>query len=498
LSEAQENSETSQDQGTSRDVTQLSLEEKVKYFQEQGLLPEKIAEAILKEDLNTNVSELAKLLLMNAMDVGRVKGRLSKLEKRRKEAEMDTEAEALPTTPPITEAPINEGKGELETGGLPPLSKSQLTPTEYVAYYGVEGLDELKRQRLIELLNSAPSIGKRTIVWVNKQWQLDPSVRRDLNQLLNVLTGCGVKSDIAYRICNVLQSMDEEYGNLLRRGTQPMGFYGQRSSGVEGSYPPFPTRQQQPSWQESFPRQFPQQPYDYGYGYGWYPPRPEDFAKRVAEELRREREGQQGSQPQVQQVVTITEPLRDAEGKLVYDKDGNPVYRKVTGPMSQIGIVSQEDPTLKTIKILKEAKELSKPEHSELTEERVRNVIREEVSKTDEKITKEDIQKVAEESAARVLASKEHEDKEERRHRETLQAIREGAGQKTIEGYKTDEFRFMGQGMQQLATREPKAVKVVTEFLERVMGSSPSPKEVQPGAGEGVLGRLNQKYVAEE
>jgi hypothetical protein len=404
-----------------------------------------------------------------------------------------------------------EGEKEVEQPtGLPPFEKSGMTPTEYVAYYGVEGLDELKRSRLNELLVAAPGIGRKTITWVNKQWQLDPAIRRDPNLLLNVLTGCGIKQEVAYRICAVLQALEDEFSDVLRRQVQPYGFYPSRRQETTG-YPIFPSVQPPTSQFGPFPRfsqqppQYPQYPpYSYDYGYGYPPPvRSEDVARRVIEELRREQQAQaqvqQAQQPQ-QQIVTITEPLRDAEGRLIYDRDGNPVYRKITGPVSQLGLVSQEDPEIRLLKKMKEYKELIKPEKTEFSVEKIAEIIEKKLESKEEKITKEDVLKASQEAAAQVLAAKEQEDREEKRFERLERAIRESASAKTIEGYQQDQYRLIGQGLQTLATREPKTVKIIVEGVKDILYGPPgaATKEVEAGARESIFGKISEKYVSEE
>jgi len=155
---------------------------------------------------------------------------------------------------------------------------------------------------------------------------------------------------------------------------------------------------------------------------------------------------------------------------------------------------------LRFIKKLKEYKDLTKPEKSsELTEEKVRAVIKEEVSGKEEKITKEDIEKVSTQAAARVLATREEEDKEEKHFERLERAIRESGASKTAEGYRDDAYRFLGQGLQTFATREPKTAKVVTDFLERIMyGQAPPSKEIEQGARESIFSKLPEKYISEE
>lgn len=402
--------------------------------------------------------------------------------------------------PKEEEIPLEKEKAEWE--GVPPLQKSGMSMREYVAFYGTVGLERLKRDRLIEFLTVAPGVGRRSVAWIMKQYDMDPNVRRDLNSLMSLLTSAGVKQDISYRICSALAALEEEFSDLLAQ-PRPLIYPMRRHEGAFG-YPVFQSFPQPSQRIEPFPLprytqppQYPPQPYT-PYDYGYQPQRVEDVVRRAIEEEFKRRESQQQAQVQTPQVVTITEPLRDSEGKLVYDRDGNPVYRKIVGPLGQVGMVS-EDPELRALRKLKEFKDLTKPEKVELSEERIRSIIREEMKEKEEKITKEDIYKASEEAAARVLAQREQEDKEEERFRRLEKAIRESAGAKTVEGYQADAYRLIGQGMQTLATREPKTVKIIIEGVKDILyGPEPTRKEVEPGASEGIFERLDRKYVAQE
>jgi len=454
---------------------------------------DEIVRQIFEENLNVDVGEICRITGMDALTVGRIKGQVSRWAKKPPKIE---EGEEIPME-----------KEKAEWDGVPPLDKSGMSMREYVAFYGTVGLDRLKRDRLVEFLTVAPGIGKRSVAWIMKQYDMDPNVRRDLNSLMSLLTSAGVKQDVSYRICSAIAALEDEFSDLL---AQPRPWVYPLRRPEDARYPPFPSGYPQaPSRFEPFARYPPPQPsqgpsyYDYGYGYPPYPsytPRPEEIARRVAEELRKETQQQQAqAQTQAQQIVTITEPLRDAEGKLIYDKDGNPVYRKVVGPLGQAGMVSQEDPELRFMRKMKEWKDLTKPERAELSEDRIRNIIREETTKKEEPITKEDVMKASEQAAASVLASKEAEDKEEKRFERLEHAIRESGSAKTVEGYHEDAYRLLGQSLQTLATREPKTAKVVTEFMERILyGQVPPSKEVQPGARESIFEKLSEKYVTEE
>jgi hypothetical protein len=474
-----------------------SLEEKFNRLRGQGMKDEDIIRQIFQEDLNADVSEICAITGLDHLTVGRIKGQIARWAKKPKEEEESIEEKA-------------EFESEITEGEPPPPSAVKMSPREYVALFGEEGLKKLKRQRLVEFLNIAPGVGKRMVAWVLKQFDLDEAAQKDPNSLMSLLVSAGIKDNVAYRVVNALISLEDEFSDVLRRQIQPYGFYPSRRQETTG-YPIFPSVQPPTSQFGPFPRfsqqppQYPQYPpYSYDYGYGYPPPvRSEDVARRVIEELRREQQAQaqvqQAQQPQ-QQIVTITEPLRDAEGRLIYDRDGNPVYRKITGPVSQLGLVSQEDPEIRLLKKMKEYKELIKPEKTEFSVEKIAEIIEKKLESKEEKITKEDVLKASQQAAAQVLAAKEQEDREEKRFERLERAIRESASAKTIEGYQQDQYRLIGQGLQTLATREPKTVKIIVEGVKDILYGPPgaATKEVEAGARESILGKISEKYVSEE
>jgi len=193
-------------------------------------------------------------------------------------------------------------------------------------------------------------------------------------------------------------------------------------------------------------------------------------------------------------IVEIIEPIRDEEGKLVKDEKGNIVLRKIRGPRDQIRGTT-EDPELQWLNKAKKYQELFVPT-SELTEEKVRDIIKEAGPK-EEPLSEEKIGEIARETAATVIASKEQEDKEERRHSELLRAIERSGTEKIVEGYKSDSYRFMGQGMSELAAvaKEKQPVKFLVELVKPETRPG---KEIEPEATEGIFKRVETKYIAEE
>jgi len=299
---------------------------------------------------------------------------------------------------------------------------------------------------------------------------------------------------------------------LLRQPT-PMPLMGiPQTQQQTQPYPPmFP---QQQSMQQPFPfTPFQQQPRE--------PRLPrtteefEDFSERKSRARRSEERAQEEhelrmakirkeietmTQPKTtpSNIITIVEPMRDAEGKLVKDDKGNIVLRKITGPSDQIRQTSGEDPEIRVLNKLKTYKELFK---SDLDETKIREIMKEEQPKQEVKpLTEEDVKKAAQEAATSVLAATSEKEKEERRHKEVLEAISHSGGSKVVEGYKADSYRFMGQGMEKLAgvVEKKEPIKIIVQGAKDLMGTAPPEKTVEAEAKEGIFKRVKKEFVAEE
>lgn len=287
-----------------------------------------------------------------------------------------------------------------------------------------------------------------------------------------------------------------------------------------------PTQQQT---QQPYPFMFPQQqPTQQSFGNPFTPfqqPTPrlpqtteefEDFSERKSRARRNEERAEeehelrmakirkeidimsQPSKTESSNVVTIVEPIRDGEGKLVKDDKGNIVLRKITGPSDQIRQTSGEDPETRVLNKFERYKNLFK---SDLDETKLRTIIKEEQPKKEvEPLTEETVKEAAKEAALNVVAITKQEDKEERRHTELLHAIERGHGSEVVKGYKSDTYRFMGQGMEKIAEvaehKEP--IKIIVQGAKDIMQAGPPEKTVEPEAKEGIFKRVKKEYVAEE
>jgi hypothetical protein len=249
---------------------------------------------------------------------------------------------------------------------------------------------------------------------------------------------------------------------------------------------------QTPSYQPAWPYQQPPQ---------------QDIRGIIREELRGYEE--RGKPREAETYVDIEEPVRDSDGKVIIGPDDRPITKRMRVPASQAAqlVSPKEDVEMKVLEKLKTYKELFGPKE-ELTETKIRAIIREEAPQPtapEKPITLEDVQKASSEAAqtavTQVLEAHEKEDKEEARFRRLEETIRSTASAKAVEGYKEDTYRIIGQGLQEAAgvVRERKPVEVIIrEGGPLILGGKPG-KEVEAGAGEGLIDRLKKRgWVVEK
>jgi len=452
--------------GTHEEGPEITLEEEIRILQEQGLPPEKIVERILEEDLNADINTLADTLKLDKLVIGRIKGRLSRLKKRREEKA------AQPT------------QGEAKAGEEP-LYKGELDMTSI----------------LKDILTKHPDIPPKVVEEVCSWADFGPIHPTQLVSLLQSFRGITATTAyiVAQKYSLALQKAQQE-GKLqippLVGGPMPA------TQPPQWSFPQvMPTQQQAPTI--SSPQLFPQQTPPYAPQQS-FPPSwlQQDIRSIIREELRGTKEPRE-----TEQYVDIEEPVKNAEGQVVLGPDDRPIMKHMRVPASHASqlIVPREDVEMRVLAKIGKYKELFGPKE-ELTMEKIRGIIREEMptpaaGKEEKPITVEDVKSASSEAAEtvakQVLAAHEKEDKEERRHRELLSAVKESTSAKAVEGYKEDSFRILGQGLSEVAAvaKEKKPGEIVATML----AGGPSTKEVEAGAGEGLIDRLKKRgWVVEQ
>lgn len=209
--------------------------------------------------------------------------------------------------------------------------------------------------------------------------------------------------------------------------------------------------------------------------------------------------------------MDIEEPVRNAEGQVIIGPDDRPIVKRMRVPASQASqfAAPKEDVEMRLLEKLGKYRDLFGPKE-ELTVEKIREIIRQETPTPPAKeekppITIEEVQKVSSEAAQSVaralIETQEKERKEDERFKRLEDTIRSTASAKAVEGYREDSFRILGQGLQEAAgvVRERKPVEVIIrEGGPLVFGGVPS-KEVEAGAGKGLIDRFKERgWVTEQ
>jgi len=467
--------------GEHEEEPEITLEEQIKILQEQGLVPEKIVEEILKEDINADINVLAGTLKMNKMDIGRIKGRLSSAKKRR----------AAKVAPGVGEKAAEEEeslyKGELDTTSI-----------------------------LKDILKRHPDIPSKVVDEVCSWAEFGPIHPTQLVSLLQSFRGITATTAyiIAQKYALALQKAQQEgkvapivvAGSFQQGGPQTLGFFSTGYGmpyGIPSGVPPGVAAGTPGAAQYGAAGQAPQ--------YGMFPPwQPQDVYKMINDAVRGLEEKLKPKEV-AEAYVEIEEPVRLPDGRVIVDDDERPIMKRTRVPASQAAqlISPKEDVETKVLDKLEKYKKLFGKE--ELTPEKIREIIREErpaspsPSETEKPVTLEDVKKASSEAAqsavTQVLEAHEKEDKEEKRHREVIVAIERSGSAKAVEGYREDSYRILGQGLKEGADvmRERKPLEVIIKDGGRILLGGTPEKEVEAGAGEGLLKRLKQRgWVVEQ
>jgi len=455
--------------------SETTLEEEVQLLQEQKVPPEKIVEKILEEDLNADIGKLSELLGMDKMDIGRIKGRISRKQKR-----------LLIKTGGEKSSTVEEVAGE---GSL---------------YKGEPDANVILRK----VLSSHPDMPSKVIAEILSWAEYGPISPQQLAYLLQNLKGISNQTAniIAQKYMLALQKAQQE-GRIQQPPlfivTPPLGGQG---GGLLGF--PVAGQQQQPGPGQPGTGQ-PGQTWPSGGqqgGYGNSPMSLQDIRVAIREEIRylEERRPQDRAN---EAFVEIDEPLRAEDGRILIGDDEKPIMRHLRVPASQAERIvgsQHEDSETKILTKMRLYKDLFK---TDVTEEKIRAIVREETpppAPQEKPITREDLTaataKAADEAAKQVLSAKEKEDKLERRFAEVKEEIHRVGSAHVADGYQQDGARILGQGMGEVAeiVRERHPIEVIIrEGGPLIFGGTPA-KQVEAGAEGGLISRLkNRDWVTQ-
>lgn len=385
-------------------------------------------------------------------------------------------------------APEEEKAGDKEKPGeergppKPDISKMQ--PREIVAFYGPEGLDMLKRQRLAEFLSIAPGVGDKIAQWILKQWDTDTNIRRSVNNLFSVLTSSGLRNEMAGRIANMIYTMDEEYQEMLNKPQVFVpGAGGRQQTGPAYSWPETPRQQPQQGWVWN----------QYAGRYEWAPTQPQT-------------QGPPPTQPPPSYYYPppSREPEREREGRYLTTEKAEEMFRRIVKEQAEadklakmeaavVGLGSDLDNLTKRLESGELGGRRREEEESPATKELKGRL--DKMEEHERELTK------SLHEAERAVDKKEadHLRQELDRTHSDIEALRRdlqlGAGTKTVEGYKEDSMRVVGQGMQTIAgvaqTRRP--AETIAGYIFGVPPGQPTAPP--PESLGGLAGRLPQRFV---
>lgn len=216
-----------------------------------------------------------------------------------------------------------------------------------------------------------------------------------------------------------------------------------------------------------------------------------------------------------EQMVRVQEPVLDAQGRPVVDKDGKLVTRTVTGPASQVTGESELDKLLKYQKVLnpkqkseisledvrRVVKEETKPEA--LTPEKVREIVRKEGKPEKSELTTR-LEQRLDASEERYEELKDRMEAEDRKRLEdTISDLRNRLDSMIMGGgpgeWKSDEVRLLASTIDRLGSVLEK--KKPVETLKDVLipkGMPPAAREVPPKTRSGILGALEKRGMVVE
>jgi len=393
---------------------------------------------------------------------------------------------------------------------------SEVKPGEGPLYKGETDTTAILR----DILKKYPDIPSKVVDEVCSWAEYGPIHPTQLVSLLQSFRGITATTAyiLAQKYALALQKAQQEgkvtpivIGGSFPQGGQPFGFFptgfpaGPTGIGPIGGVSPGP---QGVTLQGT--TQYGAGPYGAAPQYGMFPPwqQPQDVRTIVREELHAAEE-RKPKEKETEAYVEIEEPVRLPDGRVVVGDDDRPIMKRMRVPASQAAqlISPKEDVEMKLLEKLKTYKELFGKE--ELTTEKIREIIKEErppaPSETEKPITLEDVKKASTDAAQSavetVMASHEKENTEEKRHKEVIAAIERSGSAKAVEGYREDSYRILGQGLGETASvlKERKPIEVIIrEGGPLILGERP-PKEVEAGAGEGLLERLKKRgWVVEQ
>jgi len=459
-----------------------TLEEKFARLRGEDLSDKEILKVVFEENLDSDIDELVRITGMSKLDIGRIKGSVSRVLKRQQEKK-EVEAPPEPPTP---------YKTELDATAI-----------------------------LRDILSKHPDISPKVVEEVCSWAEYGPIHPTQLVYLLQSMRG--IQSTTA----NIVA---QKYSLALQKA--------QQEGRVQIPPPMYSPQPQQPQWgpfpmpfQQSQPQMFPyqmeplarpsssvspvSQPSPFAPQY-WQPP--QDVRSVVKEEMRSLEERLTSKIAKPEEYVEIQEPLQSPEGEVLLGPDRKPFVRTRKIPVSMAGVeMAGGDPELRFLEKMKHYRDLFGGKE-ELTSEKVRSIIREEaearkpaVESVEEHPTVKSMrEKLDEYKGALDEYKKDYEklkdamaDEDRKRMQDTITKLEDRITNLTARGtgeWRTDEMRVISGLLTDIKDilKERKPITEVKDILVPQGVTPARPPSERAGIEErgGVLEELGKKGLA--
>jgi len=111
-----------------------------------------------------------------------------------------------------------DGKIYLLITGEEEESFDDYTPEELASFYGIEGIDHLKKKALKSALKSVPGVGNKAVECIEHVFEADQDVRSEPTELMRALEDCGIKKALLGRIVREVFLVEKLYGDYVKSG----------------------------------------------------------------------------------------------------------------------------------------------------------------------------------------------------------------------------------------------------------------------------------------
>jgi len=182
---------------TEVEIDVKDLEAFFKKRREEQKPDEEILREVFELNLDADIKKLVEVTGLPSLTIGRIKGQVSIRRKR------DSKA---------SEKSLGEGE------------MSEVETRQYIAQYGRDGLNKIKRGFLKKTLAIAPNMSDKTAEWILHKWDINPAIQDDPNAFYELLHNeSGLKPNVAISLAKDVFRLEETYADILEnQGERPI------------------------------------------------------------------------------------------------------------------------------------------------------------------------------------------------------------------------------------------------------------------------------------